>query len=61
MAGAVAGGFAARQAKKDHWVPTALGAFIGGFTAREAEKTWYKRKEREREREEAWEGRRGRD
>ncbi|KAF2669936.1 hypothetical protein BT63DRAFT_225662 [Microthyrium microscopicum] len=38
LAGAAAGGLAARQVKKDHWVPAAIGAIVGGLTAREAEK-----------------------
>jgi len=49
LSGAVVGGLAGRQARKDHWVPAAIGAFIGGFAARELEKQYYRRKDTKRE------------
>jgi hypothetical protein len=46
IAGAAAGGYAGHKAKKDNWLPAAVGAIVGGLVAREAEKQVYKRKER---------------
>jgi len=46
IAGAAVGAVGGRTAKKEHWVPAALGAIVGGMVAREAEKAYYRRKDK---------------
>ena len=49
IAGAAIGGFTGHKAKRDNWVPAAIGAVVGGLVAREGEKEFYKRKEYKKE------------
>jgi hypothetical protein len=53
LAGAAVGAYAGRTAKKDHWVPAAIGAVVGGLVAREAEKEFVKRKHEKQARRES--------